>query len=268
MGFPFDRPHLIFYQRLKVIHSALKQIMDIQPQGKIKTNRLIHGTWRLLNNVTNDKELNKYVEQLEERTKVFDKLRKALRIALPEGKKGLKDEGEQTDMKTIEEKVKEFRQWITNNEHFLRKEDYQKMVKQIDKYWGKLFADPIYVNTPNGQILIQPQRTNNILECFFRDLKRRSRKKSGTACLNKTLKTILADTPLIRNLENKDYLKIILNGCTSLEERFSQIDSKLVFEELKQSQKDPERISPEIKKIIKQPNLPQRITALITAYAK
>jgi hypothetical protein len=264
-GFPFDRPHLIFYQRLKVLHASLKNIMDTQPQGKMTHKRLIRGVWQLLNDLINNKELNKYVERLEEKTKVFDKLRKALRIALPEGKKGLNDDGEQINIKTIEEKVKEFRKWITTEEYFSKNKDYQKMVKQIDKYWEKLFADPLSVTTPNGQLLLQPQRTNNIMERFFRDLKRRSRKKSGTACLNKTLKAILADTPLIRNLENEDYLKIILNGCASLEERFSKIDSKLVFEELKQAQKNLERIPPEVKKIIKQPNLPQKITSLLKA---
>ncbi len=69
------------------------------------------------------------------------------------------------------------------------------MLIQMDKYWEQLFADSIIVNTPNGEQKIQPQRTNNILERFFRGEKRRSRKKSGNKSLNRTLKTILADTP-------------------------------------------------------------------------
>ncbi len=50
--------------------------------------------------------------------------------------------------------------------------DYVKLVAQIDKYWHKLFCDPITVLTPDGgTVILQPQRTNNILERFFRDLK-------------------------------------------------------------------------------------------------
>jgi hypothetical protein len=30
--------------------------------------------------------------------------------------------------------------------------DYHKMIGQIDKYWDKLFADPITVNTSSGQL--------------------------------------------------------------------------------------------------------------------
>jgi len=116
-----------------------------------------------------------------------------------------------------------------------------EMIEQMDKYWKKLFADPLIVNTPEGPVTIAPQRTNNILERFFRGEKRRGRKRSGTASLNKTLKTILADTPLVRNLEKEEYQKIILNGCTSLAERFSQIDDKIARDQLKQAEKNREK---------------------------
>ena len=258
-GFPFDRPHLIFYQRLRVIHSVVKEIVEIHRKDDNKINKPFYKLFRPLNMVIKDQVLSKTVSQMEEKVKVFDKLRKALCIALPEGKKGLNDDGEETDIRTIEEKVKAFREEITTDKQLSKKDDYKKMIKQIDKYWEKLFADPMQVDTPNGPVVIQPQRTNNILERFFRDLKRRNRKKSGTGSMNKTLKTILADTPLVRNLENEDYLRIILDGCNSLEERFEKIESRLVLEELKRTQKNSEKISPELKKIIKEPNLPQKI---------
>ncbi|MCP4002515.1 MAG: hypothetical protein GY727_16565 [Gammaproteobacteria bacterium] len=40
----------------------------------------------------------------------------------------------------------------------------------------------------------------------------------------KTLKTMLAQTPLVKNLENPQYMEIILNGKVSLAERFAEID--------------------------------------------
>ena len=139
------------------------------------------------------------------------------------------------------------------------------MIKQIDKYWDKLFADPIFVKTSNDEILIQPQRTNNILERFFRELKRRNRKRSGTISLNKRLKSMLADTPLIKNLDNPEYLQIILDGNDTLEERFEKIDSRMVTEKLKMEQKSYERVSPEIRKIIQCPDLPEKLKSLLAA---
>ena len=86
--------------------------------------------------------------------------------------------------------------------------------------------------------------------------------------MNKTLKTILADTPLVRNFENDDYYKIILNGCSTLSERFSQIDDIIVREQLRQAEKNQEKISPEIKSIIKQSDLPEKISALFLGASK
>lgn len=251
-GFPFDRPHLTFYQRLKVLNGLInKQLI-----GSKELTRL----WRPLTRIVEDPQLSKAAVRMQKKVETFEKLREALSIALPQGKRGLNDDGQDADIKSIEEKVKLFRsQMIPDTEA------YQKMTAQIDKYWNKLFADPITVDTPTGQVTIQPQRTNNLLERFFRDFKRINRKRCGTISVNKTLRTILADTPLVKNLDNPEYLEIILDGCSTLEERFEKIDSRLVTEQLKAEQKNQQKISPEIKKIVRRPDLPDRLIALLAA---
>ncbi len=262
-GFPFDRIHLDFYLRLKEFHRILRDINDVHLGNNAKKNGPFIRVWKLLDEVMKDKELIDAVTKMKAKVRVFEKLRKALRIALLEGKNGLNDEGDETCIKTIEKEVTEFRKWLQSNE--VRKITYAKMIEQIDKYWSKLFADPITVNTPDGSVVILPQRTNNILERFFRKMKRLGRKKSGTASLNKMLKAILADTPLVRNLENDEYMDIILNGCATLAERFSQIDARLVRNELKEALKNEGKISGEVKKIINMPDLPNKISILFKA---
>jgi len=265
-GFPFDRPHLEFYRRLKTVHDLLQSISGIHLRDKAKDNRPFIQVNQLLEKVLIDDDLNDAAAAMAKKAEVFDKLREALRIAMPEGKSGLNDNGDEMDIKTIEKKVATFKEWLMGDES--RNSTYLKMIEQMDKYWEKLFADPLIVNTPEGPVTIAPQRTNNILERFFRGEKRRGRRRSGTASLNKTLKTILADTPLVRNLEKEEYQKIILNGCTSLAERFSQIDDKIVRDQLKQAEKNREKILPEVKKIIKQTDLPQKISALFFSQSK
>jgi hypothetical protein len=114
---------------------------------------------------------------MEEKAEVFDALRKALCIAVPEGRHGLNDDGSELDIKTIKQKVTEFRKWVVEEKGLTQNKFYEKMVRQIDKYWDKLFADPIPVQTIEGPKLIQPQRTNNILDRFFRGLKRGNRQR-------------------------------------------------------------------------------------------
>ncbi len=137
---------------------------------------------------------------------------------------GLNDDGEAADIQTIEKAVKRFRHSSQIVAAAVKDSDYRKMIDQIDKYWEKLFADPITVTTGNGeQISIQPQRTNNILERFFRDLKRGYRKKTGSKSLGRTLKAMLADTPLVKNLSNPEYMQVLLDGKDTLELSFAII---------------------------------------------
>ena len=258
-GFPFDRVHLDFYGRLQEVHQLLGQIMDVNLSDS-NANRSFSQLYKVVTKVVEDKRLNDLSKNLESKAEVFDKLRRAMRIALPEGKNGMNDNGDSTDMKSIEEKVTAFRNWLLGNKH--REKTYANMVAQIDKYWEKLFADPISVVTQDGVCTVQPQRTNNILERFFRDVKRRGRKKTGVGSLNKMLKAVLADTPLVQNLKNDKYMEIILNGCSSLAERFSQIDAQLVQKEMAKATESNDKILPAIKKMIRDVKLTVKISTL------
>lgn len=254
-GFPFDCPHLVFYRKLVVLHEMVNAQFGI--------SKAFSGLWRPLTKVIEDPQLKRAASQMDKKVQVFNKLRSALAIADPKGNKGLNDDGDQIDIKSIEEEVKKFREEIVTEDAYRKNDDYKKMIKQVDKYWEKLFADPIVVNTSNNHFTIQPQRTNNILERFFRDLKRGNRKKSGTICLTKTIRSILADTPLVKNLGNSEYLEVILDGCNTLEERFEKIDSRLVIEKLQAEKENDESVSPVVKKIIRHPDLPAKLTELL-----
>ena len=136
------------------------------------------------------------------------------------------------------------------------------MIQQIDKYWDKLFAHPIVVQKPNGPLLIQPQRTNNIMERFFRDFRRATRRRSGHNSISKFLQSMIADTPLVRNLQNPHYLKVLLNGHASLEECFAHIDIHAVRKEMDAAQKSIERVPQKIRQLITVPIFPNSLCGL------
>lgn len=261
-GFPFDRLHLIFYKRLKTTRSIVSNL-----SGKKKKDRYIIKLNREIGRIINDSNLKTVVSRMEEKVQIFDQLRDAMRIAVSDDKKGLNDDGEEADIKTIKEAVTIFRNSDKLKAAVDKNTDYKKMVKQMDKYWDKLFADPIMVTTATGEkILVQPQRTNNILERFFRDVKRMYRSKAGTQSLNKVIKAMLADTPLVKNLSKPEYVKIILNGHNTLEDRFAEIDEKLVRQEMKKSEGN-QGIPARIKKVLRKPNLPSLLAKMSKAAA-
>lgn len=263
-GFPFDRVYLSFYQRLQTLHGTLRQLKELD-RGHRTDTRLYVKVLRDLIDPLEDPVLRKAADTMQQKAAVFDRLREAMRIAPPDGHRGLNDKGDASQIHTIEKAVGQFCRWVCGDPQMSKKEEYQKMIAHIKQYWQKLFSDPLVVETPTGRLTVQPQRTNNILERLFRDLKRRYRKKSGTKALSKTLKAILSDTPLVKNLENPEYLKIVLDGAATLEERFSQIDARLVQQELSRQTTHAERVPRKIKPLVKLPDLPDRWVALLSA---
>ena len=208
-----------------------------------------------LENIATDSQLATEIENFEQHINVFEDLRKALRIALPETKNGLNDQGTDVGIQTIEKDVKKFIQKIKSQENYQDNKRLLKMVEQIEKYDQKLFANPITVETHNGSIQIQPQRTNNIMEQFFRKFRRAYRRTSGEDAINKKLQAMLADTLLIKNLDNKEYMKILLQNKTSLEQLFATIETKQVKEQWNEINQETEKMPTKIKSLIKQDNL-------------
>lgn len=258
-GFPFDRKHVDFSERLLKSEKQIDALKMLELRGIWKDNKPFHKLSCKLKKVVDDSVFFTAISRIQPKIEVFDKLRSAMRIAQVAGKKGLNDHGMDEDMRTIKEKVTEFRHWMVEETKLAEDKDYTGFMAQLDKYWDKLFADPIEVETPSGKISIQPQRTNNIMEHFFRDLKRDFIRKTGNNSIGKTLRAMIADTPLVKNLENSDYMKIILGEKKTLEEVFASIDPAKVKQLLKEPRTD-DKIPPKIKEIIVKEDLPERIT--------
>jgi len=262
-GFPFDHPHLAFAQRLRRLNADIERIKDIHLRGQWRDNVPYFKIHIALQPILKDQALWKAVAAVEAKTIVFEKLRKAMRIARPTGPHGLNDAGGTGNIRTIAKRVQAFRAWLTRRQDYSQDRAAQKMIEQLDKYWEKLFADPITVQTPSGPILIQPQRTNNILEQFFRSLKRASRRRTGNASAGRMLRTILAEAPLVRNLDNPRYMKILLNEKTSLEEVFAEIDVDTLRKAFREARDDPERIPAKLKPIIAMPDFPEMLVNMV-----
>ena len=81
--------------------------------------------------------------------------------------------------------------------------------------------------------------------------------------MERVLKTMLPDTPLTMNLQNQEYMKILLAGKKTLEERFADIDSSEVRRRLEESRSMTGAMHPQLKKLIRIPELPKSIVALL-----
>jgi hypothetical protein len=220
-----------------------------------------------LSEIGNDSQISQSIIELRWRCRIFDQLRDAMRIAMPTGTKGLNDEGTGIVISTIKQAVKQFRKKIDKDASLATDKLSRKMVAQIDKYDKRLFADPIEVASPVGKTMIYPQRTNNILEQFSRGVRRGHRRKTGDNSMRRQLQTMLANTPLVKNLDNKKYLQLLLDGNASLEELFAELElssSDMFDEQLKEVQ----RILPGYQKLMRESDLPDQIVQLFAKAAQ
>jgi hypothetical protein len=261
-GFPFDRPHVEFAKRLAVLGQRLAQIKDIHLRGQWTDNRPLVRLACELRDFSADGALQRLLAAFEDKVQVFDRLRHALRIAETSGTAGLNSGSEPLPLGPIQRAVAKFRQQLMTRSDYESDGGWQALIAQIDKYHDKLFADPITVPTPHGPRVIQPQRTNNIMERFFRDMRHAARRRTGQNSISRYLQSMLADTPLVRNLDNPGYLKVLLHGQLTLEERFAQIAIETVRQELRAAQASVQKVPAQIRKLIAIPSFPETISRL------
>jgi hypothetical protein len=264
-GFPFDRPLLTYSERLVEGQRYLTELSgccrDSDKVGKKTVNKLTD----ILSDINRDDQFQLKVKELNWRTLVFDELRQAMRIAPAGGKNGLNDDGTAKVMPKIKISVQKFRCKLSSNKQWAADKLCKKMAEQIDKWQQKLFSDPIEVLTPNGSVVIYPQRTNNIMEQFFRRIRRGQRRKTGNNSIRQMLQAMLADTPLVKNLDNKRYMTILLGQKKNLEELFADLDQNATAHGNNQTG-TCEQILPGFKKIIAQQSMPKQVADLLGQY--
>lgn len=266
-GFPFDRSHYDFTIRLNNAIGHIQILKRVKYDKNSLESKTLRNLEMKLKEIIDDEKLQNAVKDLSKEIEIFDKLRDAMRIAPENGIEGLNDNGKVENIKTIEEKVSKFREWFVECNSLEGNKKYKSFVAQIDKYWDKLFADPIEIVTKDGATTIQPQRTNNILEQLFRDFNYGNMRKTGCASKEKNLKAMVANTPLVRNLKNEDYMQAILGKNKTLEEAFATIDSKLIQKNMEEAKFYPNKVPEKFKKLARTINFPDKLLKLIKKVA-
>ncbi len=257
-GFPFDRPLLSFAERLIDLDHQVPRLLDLSKNDDFNNIQYLYKLYWAASEVAEDPAVITLVNELQWRSRTFDDLRKAMRIALPGDSNGLNDDGTAQAMSGIQEAVMRFRSRIEQDPVLVSDPLSLKMAKQIDKYRDKLFANSIEADTPSGPVRIYPQRTNNILEQFFRELNRGNRRKTGNNSMQRVLKNILADTPLVKNLDNPNYMATLLGDKASLKDLFASMDPIRAANEI-ELQSAVDRVLPGFRKIIKLQALPEHL---------
>ena len=245
-GMPFDRSDFVFCQRIQKAHDSL--------QGYPREHEVISELQCFLSTFIEDPSFKAQMQAMARKVVDFDRLREIMRIAPTMGLKGLNDDGEECDMTIMESELKAFIESPTVKNS--QGKDYRKMISQIKKYWKMLFAKPVKMCLPNGDtIWVYPGRTSNLMERLFREFQRLEYKRTGMGTLGRTARAMISETPMMKNLETPEYMKIILNGQPTLAARFAELDSKRIQERIaKEGSWKNVKLPTGLKKIMRDPN--------------
>ena len=125
------------------------------------------------------------------------------------------------------------------------------MIKQLEKYWDKIFTKPIKVKIGEDEKEIIPHRTNNTSEQFYRKIKHLLRRLHGRPRVTKDLGYLPEELMLIENLKNEKYVKLLLGDVDNLSKEFAKLDIEkieLPFEKNELNLHVPQKITKKLKK--------------------
>lgn len=236
-GFPFDRSHLNYYEKLVTATTQIQDLLQDAASLSRCDKKDLLKLESVLRTVIDDHHLRNTVKALRERIALFDRLRQIMRLAKKGDTQGLNDNGSlsgQMELKTIEKELKAYTTTLAKRagrasfkkRHPQLAAGIKKKVTQIRLYWHKLFMSPVIVEVGDRQQEIIAQRTNNIMERSFRQIKRRCRRRHGRKKLQKDLEKLPEEIALVENLQNEQYLTTVIGGLDKLPEKFAALDQK------------------------------------------
>ncbi|MCP4751553.1 MAG: hypothetical protein GY866_11715, partial [Proteobacteria bacterium] len=234
--FPFDRPYLDFYNRCLFAHSAIGNFLRGNRQNR-ETVKVLERIERILYPVTTNLPFRQIVRRLKARAELFDELRGTLRLTPKNSSKRNEKEpesifGSVQSAKELRDIRRELDELATSLEDRRPKRgparDTRSAIDLIlrhiadhgDYLWGHEIALPVALG--GGVRLVE--RTNNILEGFFGEMKHNERRRSGRKILTQDFEHLPPEAALVYNLKHDDYVSVVCGSLGKLPEAFAKLD--------------------------------------------
>lgn len=271
-GFPFDQRYLYFYKRLRTADALLNRVKSYY-STRTENDKVLWELYHQIQKIVGDRKHKNTVAIYQKKLMVFTRLRKALGVAPEINSQGLRQQEEvfsEENLQKIKTAVEKFVCQLdvdcqTATDKSL-KESFKKVKERIETYWERLFADPIVMDVNNEKRIFFVQRTNNIMEHQFRRLAYSHRRIHGNRSIRRNLENIPEVLPLVLNLKNPAYVKLVFDDQNHIAKRFSQIDVTQIRKiEANHYQSKKNKNSQKNKKLVRQPKFLKRLNS---AFAK
>ena len=229
--FPFTRPYLELYDRCCSINAKLND--EIAADKHVgNTKKYIIRLQKLLLTITDSADFKLAADIVREKAVIFDRLRSVLRLDSEDGCISKAEDAEfepsvlscmEKDLEALTKVLKEEQKNPVNNNV---KKAIDIILTHIEEHGKYLWGHKISTFTSEGENIVRyVHRTNNVLECYFRPVKRNIRRRGGSGDIGYALEHTKASIFYVGNLMSQNYLDIVYGGSLdNLHNRFALYD--------------------------------------------
>lgn len=238
LKFPFVRPYTFLYARCEKIYAKISYFIKIGTEDRMIIRKL-KTLLSILHEYLSNSKIKLLFEEITELGKIFDELRNKLRDEINFYNKENNDVNLMTttsveEIKKLQQSFDSYKANLLNKEDDIsetKAEAHRTIAEHIDRHEANLWGHLIEVDIGGEKMWKFVERTNNLVENFFRHLKHVERRRSGRKFLTCDLKSYPASAALVSNLNNVDYIEIVCGSLNMLPEIFSRMDSNFRSDE-------------------------------------
>jgi hypothetical protein len=231
-AFPFDRPYLDFYHRCVKVRRSVDAFLRTPPQDAAVC-RSLERLAKVLDPVVSQVPFATTAERLSRRAALFDELREALRLSprcdstpkvteASDAVAELRDIREAVDTLTLSLRQRRPERGPAQDQRQAIDLILQHLDRHGESLWGHIIP---LVGRTNGEIRVV-DRTNNVLEGFWHQMKHGERRRSGRKILTHDFEGLPAAAALAYNLNQTDYVELLCGSIHNLPRAFAHIDQK------------------------------------------
>jgi len=232
LDFPFALPWLALYERCLQASSAIDAFLMNPPQDD-SVRKPLERLRRILQLVEDkDPAFAAAADTLTRREALFGELRGALRLKDGSSRRKTGHERQsQRELNDIRAAVRRLASSLRRRRP--RRGPAEDQLEAIDiilahlkKHGRFLWGHAIRLSAGVGGGIRLIERTNNLLESWFRFLKHGERRRSGRKILTQDIEMLSPAAALASNLKQADYVAIVCGAIDRLPEAFARLDQR------------------------------------------
>lgn len=228
--FPFVIPYLDFYDRCSETRSFIDPWLKM-PCEDPDVLRAVRRLALLLDPVNSEVPFRSVTDDLRHRQGLFQELREALRLVPkdPGRSPPPASKPSSAELKDIESDVAGLRSSLAKRREAPRlapstRQAINAIIDHLDRHGESLWGHVILLPGEMGDGVRLVERTNDILENFFRGMKQGERRRSGRKILTQDFEALPPAAALALNLARPDYVALLCGSLEHLPKAFATLD--------------------------------------------